>query len=42
MTLVLLWVLDKVMTLRPTPQNEMKGLDNVYHGERGYGMLNPN
>jgi Amt family ammonium transporter len=42
MTLILLWMLDKVMRLRPTPQNEMKGLDNVYHGERGYGMLNPN
>ena len=41
-TFILLWVLDKVMTLRATPQNEMKGLDHAYHGERGYGMLNPN
>lgn len=41
-TLILLWVLNKTMGLRPTPQNEMKGLDNAYHGERGYGMLNPN
>lgn len=30
------------MRLRPSAQNEMRGLDNVYHGERGYGMLNPN
>jgi len=42
MTLILLWILNKVMELRPNAQKEMKGLDNVYHGERGYGMLNPN
>ncbi len=42
MTLILLWILNKTMGLRPTPQNEMRGLDNAYHGERGYGMLNPN
>lgn len=41
-TLILLWILNKTMELRPAPQNEMRGLDNVYHGERGYGMLNPN
>jgi Amt family ammonium transporter len=41
-TLILLWILNKTMGLRPTPHNEMKGLDNAYHGERGYGMLNPN
>ncbi len=42
MTLILLWILNKTMGLRPSPQNEMRGLDNSYHGERGYGMLNPN
>jgi Amt family ammonium transporter len=42
MTLILLWILNKTMGLRPSPQNEMRGLDNAYHGERGYGMLNPN
>ena len=42
MTLILLWILNKTMGLRPTPENEMRGLDNSYHGERGYGMLNPN
>jgi Amt family ammonium transporter len=41
-TLILLWILNKAMGLRPTAQSEMKGLDNAYHGERGYGMLNPN
>ena len=41
-TLVLLWILNKTMGLRPSAQNEMRGLDNAYHGERGYGMLNPN
>ena len=42
MTLILLWILNKTMRLRPSPQIEMRGLDNAYHGERGYGMLNPN
>lgn len=42
MTLILLWILNKTMGLRPAPQTEMMGLDNAYHGERGYGMLNPN
>ncbi len=42
LTLVLLWILNKTMGLRASPQNEMRGLDNAYHGERGYGMLNPN
>lgn len=41
-TIILLWVLDRTLGLRTTPQNEMQGLDNTYHGERGYGMLNPN
>ncbi len=41
-TLVLLWALHKMVGLRPSPQHEMSGLDNTYHGERGYGMLTPN
>lgn len=40
-TLVIIFVLDKVMKLRANEEAEMKGLDNSYHGERGYGMLNP-
>lgn len=41
-TIILLWVVDKVVGLRADNDSEMKGLDNAYHGERGYGMLNAN
>lgn len=41
-TWIILWVLNKFVPLRSSPEAEMKGLDNFYHGERGYGMLNPN
>jgi Amt family ammonium transporter len=41
-TLVILFVLDKIVKIRATGEGEMKGLDNYYHGERGYGMNNPN
>ena len=41
-TLVILFVLNKFVKLRSTPEAEMKGLDHTYHGERGYGMINPN
>jgi Amt family ammonium transporter len=41
-TLVILFVLNKVIKLRANEEAEMKGLDNFYHGERGYGMINPN
>lgn len=40
-TLVILVVLNKLMKIRSTSEAEMKGLDNFYHGERGYGMINP-
>ncbi|MBX7126652.1 MAG: ammonia channel protein, partial [Cyclobacteriaceae bacterium] len=40
-TWVILFLLNKVVKLRSTPEAEMKGLDNFYHGERGYGMVNP-
>lgn len=42
LSLVILIVLDKTIGLRSKPEGEMKGLDDFYHGERGYGMLNPN
>ena len=42
MTYVILIVLNKFLPLRSAPKIEMQGLDNAYHGERGYGMLNPN
>lgn len=41
-TIILLWIVDKVVGLRADNDSEMKGLDNAYHGERGYGMLNAN
>lgn len=41
-TLVILYILNKFVKIRASEEAEMKGLDNYYHGERGYGMLNPN
>jgi Amt family ammonium transporter len=41
-TWVILFVLNKIVRLRASEEAEMKGLDNTYHGERGYGMVNPN
>ncbi len=41
MTFVILFALNKVMKFRSEIDDEMGGLDKSYHGERGYGMLNP-
>jgi Amt family ammonium transporter len=41
MTLIILYGLDKIMKIRATEDDEMAGLDRAFHGERGYGMLNP-
>lgn len=41
-TMVLLWLVQKTVGLKSTSREEMQGLDPSYHGERGYGMLNPN
>lgn len=41
-TFGVLFVVDKVFKLRATADDEMRGLDTVYHGERAYGMLTPN
>jgi ammonium transporter, Amt family len=41
-TLVILVVLNRFVKIRSSVEGEMKGLDNYYHGERGYGMTNPN
>lgn len=40
-TFVLLFIINKITPIRATAEAEMKGLDNYYHGERGYGMINP-
>jgi Amt family ammonium transporter len=42
MTYILLIVVGKTAGLRSSSSSEMAGLDNSYHGEHGYGMLNPN
>jgi Amt family ammonium transporter len=42
LTFVIVFVINKIFKFRSTPDEEMKGLDQVYHGERGYGMLTPN
>jgi Amt family ammonium transporter len=41
-TLAILWITDKLFGMRSSAMSEMEGLDSAYHGEHGYGMLNPN
>jgi Amt family ammonium transporter len=41
MTLLILFVLNKFVRIKSSEDDEMAGLDRAYHGERGYGMLNP-
>jgi ammonium transporter, Amt family len=41
MTYVIIFALDKVVKFKSSEDDEMAGLDRSYHGERGYGMLNP-
>ena len=40
-TFLIIFLLDKVIKIKSTEDDEMAGLDRSYHGERGYGMLNP-
>lgn len=42
LTYILLVIVSKTVGLRSSNASEMAGLDNSYHGERGYGMLNAN
>jgi ammonium transporter, Amt family len=39
-TIILLFIVDKLVGLRSSETHEMAGLDSSYHGEHGYGMLN--
>ena len=39
-TLVILFIVDKVIGLRASVSQEMQGLDFSIHGEHGYGMVN--
>jgi Amt family ammonium transporter len=41
-TFIILFILNKFFKIRATAEDEMRGMDTVYHGESGYGMLNPN
>ena len=41
MTFLIIFILNKVMKFKSSEDDEMAGLDRSYHGERGYGMLNP-
>jgi Amt family ammonium transporter len=41
MTFGIIYILNKVVKFKSTEDDEMAGLDRSYHGERGYGMLNP-
>ncbi len=40
-TLLIIFVVNKVIGFRASTEAEMQGLDHYYHGEQGYGMLNP-
>ncbi|GAF03940.1 ammonium transporter [Saccharicrinis fermentans] len=42
LTIALIWIVEKLFKLKSTDEEEMMGLDRAYHGERGYGMMNPN
>jgi Amt family ammonium transporter len=41
MTFIIIFLLNRVIKFKSTEDDEMAGLDRSYHGERGYGMLNP-
>jgi Amt family ammonium transporter len=41
MTFVIIFTLNKFIKFKSSEDDEMAGLDRSYHGERGYGMLNP-
>ena len=42
LTLILVWIVNKLVGLRSSEKSEMHGMDSSYHGEHGYGMLNLN
>lgn len=41
MTGLIIFLLNKFVKFKASDADEMAGLDRAYHGERGYGMLNP-
>jgi Amt family ammonium transporter len=42
LTLVIIFVVDKIFKFKSSETDEMAGLDRSYHGERAYGLLNAN
>ncbi|MDF7800381.1 ammonium transporter [Pontiellaceae bacterium B1224] len=42
MTFILVVLVDKTIGFRMSPEEEMAGMDQTLHSERGYGMLNLN
>jgi Amt family ammonium transporter len=42
MTIVIVYLIDKTLKFKSSESDEMAGLDRTYHGERAYGLLNPN
>jgi Amt family ammonium transporter len=40
-TYILIFTVNKFIKFKSSEDDEMAGLDRTYHGERGYGMLNP-
>ncbi|OGC02290.1 ammonia channel protein [candidate division KSB1 bacterium RBG_16_48_16] len=40
-TFVILLAVNKLVGLKAPREKEMMGLDSAYHGEHGYGMVNP-
>lgn len=41
MTFAIIFTLNRFTKFKSSEDDEMAGLDRSYHGERGYGMLNP-
>jgi Amt family ammonium transporter len=41
LTLGIIYLVNKMVGFRASTEAEMQGLDHTYHGEQGYGMLNP-
>jgi Amt family ammonium transporter len=41
LTLVIIFLVKKFVGFRASTEAEMHGMDHTYHGEQGYGMLNP-
>ncbi len=40
-TIIIILIVNRLVGFRASPEAEMQGLDHSYHGEQGYGMLNP-